>query len=90
MATIYKTNGTEVEIQPQNGKDFTLQEMQDIVGGYIEILPIGDYLMVINEEGKLNGLGINKKATDIFLSYYLYSFDIIVGDVLVCEANQII
>ena len=38
MAKIIKTDGTIVEVTPQNGTDFQLEELQKIVGGYIEVL----------------------------------------------------
>lgn len=91
MATIYKTSGECIETSPKNGKYFTLSEMQAIVSGLIEIVDLyNDRLMIINEEGKLNGLGINHKATHIFLDAMPYAvFDVIVGDVLVCNKNEI-
>lgn len=86
MATIIKANGSTQDIEPKNGSDFQLEELQKIVGGYIEILYLNDgRLMVCNEEGKLNRLPYNEKATRLFgLSY-----DYVVGDVLVCDNNQI-
>ncbi len=41
MAKIIKTDGTIVEVTPQNGTDFQLEELQKIVGGYIEVLRLG-------------------------------------------------
>ena len=83
MAKIIKTNGEVLEVEPKNGTDFSLEEMQAIVGGYIEIVSLGDDLMVVNEEGKLIGLPINDVATAMITN------DIIVGDVLICKNNQI-
>ena len=37
MTEIIKTDGTRQPVQPANGSDFTLEEMQAIVGGYIEL-----------------------------------------------------
>lgn len=89
MATIYKTHGEVIEVTPKNGKDFSLSEMQAIVGGYIEVLDLrnGKFL-VINEEGKLIGLGINWEATKIYHAAYP-CYDVIVGDALVCDKSQI-
>jgi len=44
----------------------TLKEAQEFVGGFVEVVNIrrGDILL-INEEGKLNNLPINFKATDL-------------------------
>lgn len=83
MAQIIKTTGEVIEVKPAKGKTFSLKELQDIVGGFIEIVHLPNMkLMVVNEEGKLNGLPVNHKASDLYP-------DIIVGDVLVCDFNQI-
>ena len=64
MATIYYTDGRSEERQPANGHDFELKELQQIVGGYIEILPMKDgRIMVCNEESKLLDLPRNAQAT---------------------------
>lgn len=86
MATIYKAHGEVIDnYQPRNGSDFQLDELQAVVSGYIEVVYLQDgRLMVVNEEGKLNGLAINWNATLL-----VGGRDIIVGDVLVCNRNQI-
>ena len=91
MATIYKAHGEVIEIEPRNGKDFKLSELQAIVSGYIEIVYLPENkIMIVNEEGKLNGLAINHNATRIFNEAFLPQFyDIICGDVLVCDSNQV-
>ena len=90
MATIYKTDGTEEEVQPQNGTDFSLKELQGFVGGYIELvsLPGEKKLMVVNEEGKIDRLPLNQKATELFHKCK-GTYDVIVGDVLVCDPKQV-
>lgn len=90
MAEIIKTDGTRQPVQPVNGSNFTLEEMQTIVGGYIELVELdGNTTMVVNEEGKLEDLPLNLKATGVFRSHYPDSDDFIVGDVLVGNNNQI-
>ncbi len=90
MATIYRTNGTTESVTPENGTDFELRELQLIVGGYIEILNLrGGKIMVINEEGKLDGLQQNRLATKLLYVSYPYSNDFIVGDVLVCDDDEV-
>ena len=89
MAQIIKTNGDVLDVEPKSGKDFQLDELQSFVGGYIQIVPLKNgQLMVINEEGKINALAINLQATGVFGDTY-GDCDIIVGDVLICEENQI-
>ena len=88
MATLVKTNGEEITVLPKNKTDFKLDELQNYVGGIIEIVRTKDNkMMVINEEGKINELPMNEKATDL----YIHSdFDFIVGDVLICDENEIL
>lgn len=93
MTEIIKTDGTRQPVQPANGSDFTLEEMQAIVGGYIELVELveldGSTTMVVNEEGKLIPLSLNLEASRIFRAHHPASKDFIVGDVLVCNNNQI-
>lgn len=56
-------DGLLKKVDPANGTDFSLNELNEIVDGYIEVLHIGDKLLVCNEEGKLNNLSYNAKAT---------------------------
>ena len=71
MATILYADGRQEERQPANGTIFQLEELQAIVGGWIEITHTRDrQVMVINEEGKVDGLPRNEQATSLmdFLS----------------------
>lgn len=87
-AKLYKTDGTILEVVPSNGTDFQLKELQQMIGGYIEIVPAGDYdIMVLDEEGKLKGLPFNNNATLIFMNAGYC--DAIVGDVLVCHTSMV-
>ena len=89
MAHIIKTTGEVVEIQPKNGTDFQLEELQAIVGGYIEIVNLRNgKLICCDEEGKLKGYERNNVATDFMRTIFRTS-DFLVGDVLVCDDNQI-
>lgn len=88
MAYIYKSNGEVIETSPKNGKDFSLKELKEIVGGYIEIINLGDDYMVVNEEGKLLDLPINLSATRLYRLFTRVG-DYIVGDVLICDKFQI-
>ena len=87
---IIKTTGEIVTVSPDKGKTFSLRELQDTVGGFIEIIRLDNHkaFMVLHEEGKLIGLPINSKATKIFQEQY-GTGDYIVGDVLIAQYNQI-
>ena len=85
MATLYRTNGTQEQVAPQNGTSFDLKEMQGYVGGYIEIVESPDgRLIVLNEEGKLERLPLNRAATAIYADPH----DFIVGDALVVDVGS--
>ena len=87
MAQIIYTDGLTKAVTPKNGTDFQLDELKAIVGGYIEIVEtIDGRLLVLDEEGKLKDKPINMKATRL---YKQGMFDFIVGDVLVCETDEI-
>lgn len=85
-AQIIYTNGKTTDVYPKNGTDFSLEELQAVVGGYIELVFLGDKILVANEEGKLYGLPLNTKATEIIRNYG-YN-DTIVGNVVYCEKNR--
>lgn len=88
-AKLYKADGTILEVVPANGTDFQLEELQKIIGGYIEIISLSEsQIMVLNEEGKLNNLLYNEEATKLFQKAYKTN-DFIVGDVLVCDSEMV-
>ena len=87
MATLIKSNGEETNVTPKNKTDFQLDELQKFVGGLIEIVKTKEgRTMVINEEGKINDLPINQKASE---QYQYNEFDFIAGDVLICNESEI-
>jgi uncharacterized protein DUF3846 len=96
-AVVYNADGYTCPIEPENGADFSLDEMRQIVGGTIDIqpLPKDGKLMVLNDSGKLDGLRENKEATRIWkrnypVSEYPYNNDeLVVGNVLVCDSKMV-
>lgn len=92
MAKIYKTDGTKEDVFPKENGKFSLEEMQEIVGGcIIEMidLPSG-MVMVLNEEGKLEGLEKNEVATQILKREFPNNNDeLVVGNVLLTDPEFI-
>ena len=89
MAEIIKPDGSRQTVAPKRGKRFKLDELQAIVGGYIEIIALpNQYIMVLNEEGKLKHLPSNAAATALARGTIAGS-DFIVGDVLVCASKEV-
>lgn len=84
---ILYVDGREEFIEPKNGTDFTLEELQTIVDGHIEIVQIGDErIMVVNEEGRLLNLPHNYTASRITSALGIVN---IVGNVLVCHTSMV-
>ena len=85
---IYTDKGAE-DYTPKNGTTFELEEMQKIVGGYIEIVRLRDGRMIIvDEEGKSKDKAVNIPATNILRRDH-YTTDYIVGTAIVCDADMI-
>lgn len=87
MAKIIYPDGTTKDISPANGNDFSLEELQKIVEGYIELVYLNERIMVINEEGKFKELPYNAKATDLYRKSRR-TIDFIVGNALICNLNE--
>lgn len=89
-AIVLPANGDPKLIEPTNGTDFKLEELQPIVDdGYckhIEIVHMNhDWILVINEEGKFGDIvEVNELATAIALPY-LFPGDFIAGNCLLCR-----
>ena len=66
-------------------KKMSLEEMQQKVGGYIEVAyDDGETQIICNEEGKLIGLSINDEATSLWEKLLGHSpMDVLVGDCLI-------
>jgi hypothetical protein len=63
---LMKTDGSLELVKPEK-RAFTLKELQKMVDGYIEIYPTRNpkYIFLVNEEGILNDLPINRAAQTI-------------------------
>ena len=58
----------------------TLEAMQQMVGGYIEVIPLEDICLVCNEEGKLMGLpGSRRLGNDIIAGTFFLAGDTLDG-----------
>lgn len=86
MAKIIRVDGSEEIVDKEK---LTIEFMQKIVGGYIQIVPMGfDAYMVCNEEGKLKHLPINIIATKIWEMFYGET-DIITGNIIFANKEEI-
>jgi|6_EtaG_2_1085325.scaffolds.fasta_scaffold00400_11 hypothetical protein len=72
--------------------DRGLQPLKDIVGGYIEMVRINEFPALhgyINEEGKLDQLPINVRATSLVYGRSCWGnlHDVIVGDMVILASK---
>ena len=88
-AKVYCANGYEEDARPINGKTFTLKELQEAVGGYIEIIRLNDgRIIVVNEDGLNLNLPVNIEATNILRRDHSTA-QYIVGNAIVCDADMV-
>lgn len=90
------TSGEIVDVKPKNKRHFSYEELTAIVGGMVEIVPLpSGKLLVCNEEGKLNGLPKNDRATLEWQTEYPIdkypnnNDELVVGDVLITDKQFI-
>ena len=66
LANILNPDGTVTEIRLHSNESSRLRQLQDLVGGPIEGIPLADgRYMLINENGKDGVHLINRMATDL-------------------------
>ena len=77
----------KTELYVIHDKAPSLEELQKLVGGYIQIVidRFGEQL-IVNEEGVLMGLPYNRKATELLNSKFNVQ-DFIVGDAVLLKIN---
>lgn len=64
MAIFIPVHGLPRVVRPKNDAWFALEELQEFVGGYVQVIRLNEtQFLWINEEGKLKGLALNKFAT---------------------------
>lgn len=84
-AYLVTVEGSIHEITPQNGTDFELEELQELVDGPIEVVQVTDeQIIVVHEEGKFCKT-INLKATEwAHEKRCIFADDYLCGNVVIC------
>lgn len=84
MATLILTSGIATPVTPKNGKTFTLDEVQALVGGYVELLhlPNSNLVAYCNEDGKMEHLLPNDRFSRLY-------GDFVVGDVVMGTKKEL-
>lgn len=92
MATLFLEDGTVRHLEPVSpAEGFKFKgELYDILDcDRIEAVPFPDNTMLlVDEEGKLSGKGINHAATALWYGYY-GNTDIVVGHALHCRRDEL-
>lgn len=81
---IFITTNSDVEITTIENQ---IEDFNKLIGGYIECIYLpNEYVMIIDEEGKIKNKDINPLATDI-LRYAYETADFIVGNVFIVKQS---
>ena len=82
MAKLFKVDGTVEDVKPANGKSFTLEELQKMVGGLIQVVPVfKSKYIIVDEEGRLKNYKHNTIASLLVMDEVNGD---IVGDMVLC------
>lgn len=92
VPVIIDVDGELTEVLPANGKKFALKELQEIVGGSIQLVRAKDGCwLVVDESGRLKEKPINDEATLLWEygslnpgDWLLRTHDFVVGRALIC------
>ena len=76
------------QIKYIDDKPPTLEEMQEYVGGYIQVVNAhnGDQI-IMDEEGKMKSKSINYKATKHWIGENANAYDYVVGDAMILSGK---
>jgi hypothetical protein len=93
VGTLYKPDGTVQQIMPRNGKVFSTEELQRLLGGPIEFIPMKRdrgraIIMYVNQERKLRNLPYNEQATRLLHPALLQAGELVVGDAIVIRLEE--
>ena len=82
---LIRTNGNTELLSFKNVN--VLEKLQELVGGYIECLELGNgKMLVVDEDGKFKYKEYNDVASNIYVLMTRTS-DYIVGDAILCESS---
>jgi len=88
MGLLIKVDGTEKQVDPENGEKYDLKELQTLVGrnflglSYIDAVSLKDSkFMIVDGNGELKGQSINERASNLVKT-------LIVGNVMVISGKE--
>lgn len=86
IGVVVKADGTVEVRPPEKGRQYKLEEMQKIVGGIIQVVPLPVGVVVCDEEGLYKDYKINELATRACDGHVIMKGGMM-GDVLFCRAR---
>lgn len=91
MNLVLHSDGARTAVHPKDFKKFTLEELQTLVGGYIETVRLtSDRVLIINENGKYENLPFNESATALaHACNAIFPSDFIVGDAVLIYSSML-
>lgn len=85
MAKLIREDGRCEIVKPARGK-FTLEEVQTLVGGYVQAcITVNNQVMLVDEDAKMKRKRLNRVATDL---YQFGKHDAICGDALIVAQRE--
>lgn len=90
MAMLFPANGNPIAVKPANSTNFTIEELRELIGGYVEYLTLDNgEIAIFDEEGgaDLKNLPYNSSGSryvNKHLKYYIF----LLGPVLICKKEQ--
>jgi hypothetical protein len=90
MGILLKVDGSYEEVLPKDNQSFTLEELQEYVGGYIERIDMFDgHAMYVDEEGRLKNSPTNILATGALLqALHVSSVNHIKGNAIIVPYKE--
>ena len=73
------------EAVPKRGAAFTVTELQDMVGGYIEVMDVNGGVLVYDSDGAIKEKLYNEKATKLILDSKPEWDDFVAGNAVFCK-----
>ena len=70
MSYLITPRGEIQKAAPKDGVAFTVTELQDMVGGWIDLKEIGEELIVFDVDGMFKDKLYNKTATELIRRYH--------------------
>lgn len=91
MGKIIKTDGSEKQVRPVNGRQFELEELRNICGGDTITVNLHDGKVMVIIRYSSPRFNVNWQATEIASeAMVLDGVEFILGNVLICDEEEVL